>query len=182
MLQFHSINWVCSLILNRCIISNTINSQCLWVGGLRNTKWNVYAFGYWHQILFLDASACCKISQSPVLAIGFWGAQFGIDIDIVWNLKGNQQNPSVQANFTCDIYVAEFTTDICSHPTINLSEYSRNAYSRSQNSPPGGNGVHFMFEVVSRLLFLGNPMVPTTFLKGAQHAHFGPFVAHEWAK
>ena len=25
--------------------------------------------------------------------------------------------------------------------------------SRSQNSPPEGNGVHFMFEVVSRLLF-----------------------------
>ena len=48
--------------------------------------------------------------------------------------------------------------------------------SRSQNSPPEGNGVHFMFEVVSRLTFSEESDGADHFLKkGAQHAHFGPF-------
>ena len=48
-------------------------------------------------------------------------------------------------------------------------------YSRSQNSPPEGNGVHFMFEVVSRPLFGEEYGGADHFLKkGAQNAHFGP--------
>ena len=47
--------------------------------------------------------------------------------------------------------------------------------SRSQNSPPEGNGVHFMFEDVSRLLFSEES-------DGAERALFGPFLAHKWAK
>ena len=56
-------------------------------------------------------------------------------------------------------------------------------YSRSQNSPPEGNGVHFMFEVVSRLLFSEESDGSDPFFeKGAQHVNFCPFLAHEWAK
>ena len=50
-----------------------------------------------------------------------------------------------------------------------------NTISRSQNSPPEGNGVHFMFEVVSRLIFSEESDGADHFLKkGAQNAHFGP--------
>ena len=49
---------------------------------------------------------------------------------------------------------------------------------RSQNSPPEGNGVHFMFAYVSRPVFSGESFLQ----KGAQHAHFGPFLVHSWAK
>ena len=66
-------------------------------------------------------------------------------------------------------------------PYVSYSPYLY--ISPSQNSPPEGNGVHFMFEVVSGLLFSeesdGADHVLT---KGAQHAHVGPFLAHEWAK
>ena len=42
---------------------------------------------------------------------------------------------------------------------------------------------HFMFEVVFRLLFSEESEGADHCLKkGAQHAHFGPFLAHEWAK
>ena len=48
---------------------------------------------------------------------------------------------------------------VTSHPAISTAtvtskeaEISTGTSSRSQNSPPEGNGVHFMFEVVSRLL------------------------------
>ena len=53
---------------------------------------------------------------------------------------------------------------------------STKSNSRSQNSPPEGNGVHFMFEVVSRPLF-GEEYggADHFFKKGAQNAHFGPF-------
>ena len=57
--------------------------------------------------------------------------------------------------------------------------------SRSQNSPPEGNGVHFMFEVVSRLLFFSEESDGADHFfwkKGTKHAHFGPFLAHEWTK
>ena len=51
------------------------------------------------------------------------------------------------------------------------------ALSRSQNSPPEGNGVHFMFEVASRLFFSEESDGADHFLKkGAQHAH----LAHFW--
>ena len=56
-------------------------------------------------------------------------------------------------------------------------------YSRSQNSPPQGNGVHFMFADVSRPVFSEESEGADHFLKkGAQHAHFGPFLVHSWAK
>ena len=55
--------------------------------------------------------------------------------------------------------------------------------SRSQNSPPEGNGVHFMFADVSRPVFSEESEGADHFLKkGAQHAHFGPFLVHSWAK
>ena len=47
--------------------------------------------------------------------------------------------------------------------------------SRSQNWAPEGNGVHFMFEAVSRSLFSEECDDADHFLKkGAQYAHFGP--------
>ena len=51
----------------------------------------------------------------------------------------------------------------------------------SQNCPPEGNGVHFIFEVDSILLFSEESDGVDHFLKkGAQRANFGPFlVAHE---
>ena len=53
----------------------------------------------------------------------------------------------------------------------------------SQNSPPEGNGVHFMFADVSRPVFSEESEGADHFLKkGAQHAHFGPFLVHSWAK
>ena len=56
-------------------------------------------------------------------------------------------------------------------------------YSQSQNSPPEGKGFHFMFKVVSRLLFPEESDGADHFLKkGAKHAHFSPLFAHEWAK
>ena len=56
-------------------------------------------------------------------------------------------------------------------------------FSRSQNSPPEGNGVHFMFADVSRPVFFEESESADHFLKkGAQNAHFGPFLVHSWAK
>ena len=51
----------------------------------------------------------------------------------------------------------------------------------SQNCPPEGNGVHFIFEVDSILIFSEESDGVDHFLKkGAQHANFGPFLAaHE---
>ena len=50
-------------------------------------------------------------------------------------------------------------------------------YSRSQNSPPDGNGVHFMFEVVSRLLFSEESDGADHFLK--KMCPTCPFLAHK---
>ena len=49
--------------------------------------------------------------------------------------------------------------------------------SRSQNCPPEENGVHFMFEEVYRPI-LESDGADHFLKKGAQHAHFGPFLAH----
>ena len=55
--------------------------------------------------------------------------------------------------------------------------------SRSQNCPPEGNGVHFIFEVDSRLFLSEESDGANHFLKkGAQHVYFGSFLAHEWIK
>ena len=47
---------------------------------------------------------------------------------------------------------------------------------RSQNSPPEGNGVHFMFADVSKPVFSEESEGVDHFLKkDVQHAHFCPF-------
>ena len=48
---------------------------------------------------------------------------------------------------------------------------------RSQNSPPQGNGVHFMFEVVSKRLFSEESDGADHFLKNVPNM---PILAHFW--
>ena len=60
-----------------------------------------------------------------------------------------------------------------------VAKYDNMPYSPSQNWSPEGNGVHFMFGVVSRPIFSEESHGADHFLKkGAQHAHLGPFWAH----
>ena len=67
---------------------------------------------------------------------------------------------------------------------MNLHQYRIHvvyAISPSQNWSPEGNGVHFMFGVVSRPIFSEESHGADHFLKkGAQHAHLGPFWARGW--
>ena len=71
-----------------------------------------------------------------------------------------------------------FSREIIGNETLVKSNNSR-----SQNCPPKGNGVHFIFEVDSRL-FLSEESdgANHSLKKGAKHVYFGSFLAHKWAK